>query len=475
MKLVIGLGNPDPQHESIRHNVGFRVVDRLAAKFGWNWVDMKLVIGLGNPGAQYERTRHNVGFRVVDKLAAKLGWKWTGRRSRAVLASGTIGSEKVVLVKPLTFMNLSGESVGELVRWYNVPPEDVLVVYDELDLPVGRVRLRLGGSAGGHNGMENIIRHLHTNLFPRLRVGIGHPSNSRISGAGHVLSAPTGDERILLETGEDRAVEAVEMVIAQGVEATMNLVNADPEAQQKAAERRRLQLERREKRRMRQVHGVILDVDGTLVNSNDAHAHAWVEAMHENGYDVSFEKVRPLIGMGGDKVLPEVLGIQKDSEEGKKISQRRKEIFMKQYLPTLQPFPCAMELLQRMHNDGLKLAIATSAEPDELQALLGVIGPHASDLFEKETSSKDASKSKPDPDIMHASLQRTGFSAEHVLMIGDTAYDIESAAKVNVKTIALRSGGWSDKDLAQAIAIYTDTADLLAHYDTSPLGVRREK
>ncbi len=212
---------------------------------------MKLVIGLGNPGSQYERTRHNVGFRVVDKLAAKLGWKWTGRRSRAVLASGTIGSEKVVLVKSLTFMNLSGEAVAELARWYNVSPEDILVVYDELDLPVGKVRLRPRGSAAGHNGMESIIRYLHTNQFPRLRVGIGHPTNSRMDGADHVLSAPKSDERILLDAGEDRAVEAVQMVIAEGVEKTMNVVNTDPEEQQKAAERQQRQKERRERAQVR--------------------------------------------------------------------------------------------------------------------------------------------------------------------------------------------------------------------------------
>ena len=191
---------------------------------------MKLVIGLGNPGLQYERTRHNVGFRVLDKLAKKLGWKWTERRGRAVLASGTIGPEKVVLAKPFTFMNLSGEAVAELVRWYKVQPEDILVVYDDLDLPVGKVRLRSKGSAGGHKGLEHIIRYLHTNQIPRLRVGIGRPTNSHMDGADYVLSVPTGDERILLETGEDRAVEAVQMVITQGIDAAMNLVNADPEA-----------------------------------------------------------------------------------------------------------------------------------------------------------------------------------------------------------------------------------------------------
>lgn len=212
---------------------------------------MKLIIGLGNPGAQYEQTRHNVGFRVVDKIAAKLGWKWSERRSRAVLASGTLGPEKVVLAKPITFMNLSGESIGELVRWYKVQPEDVLVVYDELDLPVGTVRLRSQGSAGGHNGMENTILHLHTDRFPRLRVGIGRPSNSRMDTIDYVLGIPPGDERIVLDTSEDRAVEAILMAISQGLATTMNVVNADPEAEQKAAEKRQRQKERREQARLR--------------------------------------------------------------------------------------------------------------------------------------------------------------------------------------------------------------------------------
>src|SRR6266513_5701506 len=148
---------------------------------------MKLVVGLGNPGLEYEHTRHNVGFRVVDKLASKFDWKCSERRNRAVLASGSIGLEKVVLAKPLTFMNLSGQAVGELVRWYKIPPEDVLVIYDELDLPVGKIRLRARGSAAGHNGLDDIIRHLHTNAFPRLRVGIGRPGNSHMKGRDYVL------------------------------------------------------------------------------------------------------------------------------------------------------------------------------------------------------------------------------------------------------------------------------------------------
>src|SRR5438067_1026563 len=209
---------------------------------------MKLVIGLGNPGTQYEQTRHNVGFRVVDKLAAKLGWKWTERRSRAILASGMLGSEKVVLVKPITYMNNSGEAVSELMRWYKVQPEDILVVYDELDLPVGKIRLKSNGSTAGHHGMESITHYLHTHQFPRLRVGIGRP---RGEGSDHVLGVPSKDERILLETEEERAVDAVLMALTQGIATTMNIVNADPEALQRVEGRRRLQQQRREQERLR--------------------------------------------------------------------------------------------------------------------------------------------------------------------------------------------------------------------------------
>jgi PTH1 family peptidyl-tRNA hydrolase len=212
---------------------------------------MKLIVGLGNPGQQYEQTRHNVGFRVVDRVAKSLGWNWSEQRSRAILASGTIGSDKVVLVKPITFMNNSGEAVGALAHWYKVLPEDILVVYDELDLPVGRVRLKSNGSAAGHNGMNNIIRHLHTDQIPRLRIGIGRPTNTRVETIGYVLGIPPLDERITLTTGEERAAEAIPLIIKQGVAITMNEINADPEAQRQAEEKRRLQKERREQERSR--------------------------------------------------------------------------------------------------------------------------------------------------------------------------------------------------------------------------------
>ncbi len=220
---------------------------------------------------------------------------------------------------------------------------------------------------------------------------------------------------------------------------------------------------------MKRIRAVILDVDGTLVDSNDAQAHAWVDAMATQGHQVSFEKIRPLIGMGGDKVLPEVLGIDKDSEEGKKISAERKELIKTRYLSTIKPFPKAKELLEHMHNSGLTLVVATSAEPDEVEQTLKIVGPHVQDLMAKETTSKDAQQSKPDPDVMEVALEKSGYTADEVVMLGDTPYDLESAKNAGVKSIAFRSGGWEDKDLAQAIAIYTNTADLLAHYDTSPL------
>jgi PTH1 family peptidyl-tRNA hydrolase len=212
---------------------------------------MKLIVGLGNPGSHYERTRHNVGFRVVDRLARTWGFAWSERRARAIVAGGTVGTEKVVLAKPLTYMNLSGESVGELARWYKVPPADLLVIYDELDLPTGRVRLRPSGSAAGHNGMRDIIARLHTSDFPRLRVGIGRPAHTRMQGRDHVLSAANGDDAILLADGEERAVEAVLLLLSQGVQAAMNTVNPDPEEiARKAEEQARKKRAREERERV---------------------------------------------------------------------------------------------------------------------------------------------------------------------------------------------------------------------------------
>ena len=223
---------------------------------------------------------------------------------------------------------------------------------------------------------------------------------------------------------------------------------------------------------MTHIRGIILDVDGTLIDSNDAQAKAWVEAMAEHGYSVPYAKVRRLIGKGGDKVLPETIGISIDSDVGKQISNRRGEIFKQRYLPTLKPTPGAKELLEEMRHRGLKLAVASSAPPDELKASLQIVG--ASDLVEETSSSKDAKETKPDPNIVEATLKKMGYAADEVVMLGDTPYDIEAAQKIGIGTIAVRCGGWDDAELAGAIAIYNDPADLLAHYDSSPLAERAE-
>jgi HAD superfamily hydrolase (TIGR01509 family) len=212
---------------------------------------------------------------------------------------------------------------------------------------------------------------------------------------------------------------------------------------------------------------MLLDVDGTLVASNDAHAQAWVEALAEQGIRVPFEEVRRLIGMGGDKLLPRVSGLSEDMPAGQKVSKRRREIFKARYLPSLRPTPEAQGLLRHLREQGLKLVVATSAKEDELHGLLKVCG--AEDLIEGKTSSDDADRSKPDPEIVHAALKKIALPASEVLLLGDTPYDVESAREAGVGVIAVRCGGWSDADLAGAMAVYDDPADLLAHYDASPL------
>lgn len=212
--------------------------------------------------------------------------------------------------------------------------------------------------------------------------------------------------------------------------------------------------------------GVLLDIDGTLVDSNDAHADAWVRALREHGHDVSFEKIRPLIGMGGDNLLPTAAGVDKDSEEGKKISARRGEIF-RELLPTIRPFSGTRELISFLIKSGFKVVVATSASDEEVDPLLEIA--RVRDLIRHQTSADDADNSKPDPDIIHAALQRLGHPAEEAVMLGDTRYDIEAAAKAGVGTIALRCGGATSEELAGAIAIYEDPEDLLERFDASPL------
>lgn len=218
---------------------------------------------------------------------------------------------------------------------------------------------------------------------------------------------------------------------------------------------------------MTPIRGVLVDVDGTLVDTNDAHAKAWVEAFAEEGFDVPFEKVRPLIGMGGDQLLPRVVGIEKKSEQGKRLADGWARIFRERYLEDARPLPGARELLAELHRRGVKLVAASSGEEEIAEALLAKVG--AQDFLTDKTTSADAEKSKPEPDIVRAAREKSGLAAEEVAMLGDTPYDVEAARPVGVRMIALRSGGFPDDTLEGADALYDDPADLLAHLDGSPL------
>jgi len=216
------------------------------------------------------------------------------------------------------------------------------------------------------------------------------------------------------------------------------------------------------------IRGILLDVDGTLLLSNDAQAQAWVEAFKAHDRDVPFDKVRPLIGMSGDKVVPELApGLSGEDGEGKKIADTRKELMMTQFGPTLRPAPGSRAFVERAQQEGLTLVVASSATTEELETLLTVA--RVDDLLHERTTMDDAGQSKPAPDIVAVALEKSGVPAGEAVMIGDSPYDIASAAQVGVGTIALRCGGFSDDDLKGAWAIYDDPADLLAHYDTSPL------
>jgi len=186
-----------------------------------------LVVGLGNPGQKHAQNRHNAGFHCLDRLAEVHQMSFDTKRDKAEVALGRVAGRRVVLVKPQTFMNDSGAAVGALARFYKVEPEDLLVVYDDLDLPQGTLRLRPQGSAGGHRGMLSIMQHLGTGGFPRLRVGIGRPPG-RMPPKAYVLQDFDADEYAEMQEVYARAVAAIESFIANGVKEAMNRFNARP-------------------------------------------------------------------------------------------------------------------------------------------------------------------------------------------------------------------------------------------------------
>lgn len=185
-----------------------------------------MIVGLGNPSKQYAKTRHNIGFMVIDYLGEKLGINVDKIKFKSVIGEGIIGTEKVILAKPQTYMNLSGEAVLDMINWYKLEPKDLIVIYDDMDLPTGKLRLRIKGSAGGHNGMKSIIYLIQTEEFPRLRVGIGRPDNERFESADFVLSKFNNEEAEIIAEGIKKAGEAVINIIENGIERTMNEVNS---------------------------------------------------------------------------------------------------------------------------------------------------------------------------------------------------------------------------------------------------------
>jgi PTH1 family peptidyl-tRNA hydrolase len=185
-----------------------------------------LVVGLGNPGAEYEGSRHNVGAEAVELLAHRHGGALKRSKERALVAEVRIDGKRVTLAFPQTFMNLSGESVAMLVKRHGITdPEDLVIVQDELDLPLGRVKVKRGGGLAGHNGLRSIKSHLHTDAFVRIRIGVGKPSTKE-QGADHVLKRVTRRDRVELDIAVQEAADAVELILADGIDAAMNRVNS---------------------------------------------------------------------------------------------------------------------------------------------------------------------------------------------------------------------------------------------------------
>lgn len=185
---------------------------------------MKLIVGLGNPGERYEKTRHNIGFRIVESFCDRNGIALDAKKWNALWGQGTIGGERVVVLEPQTYMNLSGEAAGQAMRFFKMTPEDVVAVHDELDLPVGRIQLKKGGGTAGHNGLKSLSSHLGGPDYVRLRVGIERPPPGR-EVADYVLSHFTGSENKVMEDVVSRATDALERLVTDGLLAAMNVVN----------------------------------------------------------------------------------------------------------------------------------------------------------------------------------------------------------------------------------------------------------
>ena len=184
-----------------------------------------LIVGLGNPGSKYENTRHNMGFKTIDLLAEKLNVPINKVKFKAVCSTVNFADCKCLIMKPQTYMNLSGEAVREAAQFYKIPADHVLVIYDDISLPVGKLRVRPAGSAGGHNGIKNIIAHLGTQEFPRVKIGVGAPEGADQDMVDWVIGAPSQAERKILAESFEKAVEAAETIIKNGCQKAMNQFN----------------------------------------------------------------------------------------------------------------------------------------------------------------------------------------------------------------------------------------------------------
>jgi HAD superfamily hydrolase (TIGR01509 family) len=210
----------------------------------------------------------------------------------------------------------------------------------------------------------------------------------------------------------------------------------------------------------RRFESVLLDVDGTLVDSNAAHAHAWAQTLAEAGFDIDLPRIRTLIGVGGDRLVEELTGIPRDADRNAELNARRSKLFLERWIRDVRPLTGARTLVGRLHDDGYRYAVASAAKPEELEPLLAIAD--LTDLIDIKTTSGDVAESKPDPEIVKAAMKRLGAARETTVMLGDTPYDIQAATDAGIACIAVTSGGWQREALAGAIAVFGGPAEFAA-------------